>query len=70
MSAQELEYAQGFQEMMQTYFLDSGLGTFPKALHSFDDQVGNLSMVVKPNMEASVVCKVLDTIGEVQLHAR
>ena len=82
LSPQELEFAQGFQEMMNNYYLESGLSTFPKALHGLDDQIGNLSMgmyskansisrtVVTPNVESSVICKVCENIGEVQLHEK
>ena len=70
LSAQELEYLKGYLKMLREYLLESGLETFPKALHGLDDYVGDLNMTSIPNLDSSVVCKVLDNIGEVLLNQR
>ncbi len=44
MSLGEREFAQGFQDMMRKYYLESGLSVLPQSLHGLDDQLGDVSM--------------------------
>lgn len=70
LSSQEQIYLKEYLSMTKEYLLESGLETFPNALHGFDDYVGDLNMITCPNLNASVVCKVLDNIGEVLVHEK
>lgn len=70
LSAQEQEYLKEYSRILKEYLLESGLETFPNALHGFDDYVGDLNMISSPNLNSSVVCKVLDNIGEVLVHEK
>ena len=65
---QEQEYLKEYLVITREYLLESGLETFPKALHAFDDFVGDLNMIATPNLNQAVVCKVLDNIGEVMIN--
>jgi GINS complex subunit 4 len=68
LSMQEQEYLKEYLVITREYLLESGLETFPKALHAFDDFVGDLNMIATPNLNQAVVCKVLDNIGEVMIN--
>ena len=70
LSIQELEFLKGYSSMLKEYFLEAGLNTFPNALHGFDDYVGDLNMVSAPNLNSSVVVKVLENVGEILLNAK
>jgi GINS complex subunit 4 len=68
LSMQEHVYLKEYLVITREYILESGLETFPKALHAFDDFVGDLNMISSPNLNQAVVCKVLDNIGEVMIN--
>lgn len=68
LSSQEKDYLKEYLVITREYALESGLETFPKALHAFDDYVGNLYMISSPNLNQAVVCKVLENIGEVLIN--
>lgn len=68
LSMQEQAYLKEYLLITREYLLESGLETFPKALHAFDDFVGDLNMITSPPLDQAVVCKVLDNIGEVMIN--
>ncbi|KAI8982022.1 hypothetical protein BDF20DRAFT_446923 [Mycotypha africana] len=67
LSISELHYAREYQDLMETHNHDSFLHRLPRSQHKQDEQGNGINMVVEPNLDAAVVCKVLKSIGHVNI---
>lgn len=65
LSPKELEYAQKYKQLLTGHFNSVILSKLPQEYQATSDP----EMVVKPNLQQHVICRVKDSIGEVQVDA-
>jgi len=69
LSAQEIQYAQQYQELVENHYQNSFLNELPPNQRRLDDKFGDSSMIVTPDLDNAVICKVKKDIGEFQLQS-
>ncbi|KAI8989432.1 hypothetical protein BDB01DRAFT_541151 [Pilobolus umbonatus] len=62
MSSQEIIYARGYRELIEKFNHHSFLYELPRSQHKQDEMNSEVNMVILPNFEAPVFCKVLTAI--------
>lgn len=67
LSSQEIEYARRYEDLIQAHNHDSFLYLLPRSQHKQDEISVDMNMVVQPNLDAAVFCRVLSTIGHIDI---
>ncbi|KND01198.1 DNA replication protein SLD5 [Spizellomyces punctatus DAOM BR117] len=67
LSTDELAFAEKFQELLERHFMKSCLEELPAFLQRLDDEIGDISMVNRPELDDAVICRVKEDIGAFQL---
>ena len=71
LSPSELEYAQGFQQLLESYYSKSFLDSLPEDQRSLTEVVdGSLKMVPEHDLDDSVFCRVNEDVGIYRLEDR
>ncbi|GAN01967.1 GINS complex subunit Sld5 [Mucor ambiguus] len=68
LSSQEIGYARRYQELIESHNHDSFLHQLPRSQHKQDEISVDMNMVVEPNLDAPVFCRVLSDIGHVEIN--
>lgn len=68
LSFQEIAYARRYQELIESHNHDSFLHQLPRSQHKQDEISVDMNMVVEPNLDAPVFCRVLSDIGHVEIN--
>ncbi|KAL9553868.1 hypothetical protein MBANPS3_003074 [Mucor bainieri] len=68
LSSQEIVYARRYQELIESHNHDSFLHQLPRSQHKQDEISVDMNMVVEPNLDAPVFCRVLSDIGHVEIN--
>ena len=68
LSSQEIAYARRYQELIESHNHDSFLHQLPRSQHKQDEISVDMNMVVEPNLDAPVFCRVLSHIGHVEIN--
>ncbi|KAH6561731.1 hypothetical protein BASA50_000503 [Batrachochytrium salamandrivorans] len=64
MSDEELLFAERFQNLVDTYHRASYIGQLPKTFQSLE----NDEMLMKPNLDDAVFCRVTQDVGDLQIN--
>ncbi|ORY94983.1 hypothetical protein BCR43DRAFT_476917 [Syncephalastrum racemosum] len=67
MSPHELEYARSYQTLLETHHHETFAHMLPHTQQKQDEEMGDISMVVTPNLEAPVFVKALDATGPLHI---
>eukprot|EP00040_Diaphanoeca_grandis_P041818 m.263567 g.263567 ORF g.263567 m.263567 type:complete len:214 (-) comp51012_c0_seq1:36-677(-) len=67
LSPQELLYAQGYRQSLETHMQSSCLGQLPDKFSKMDVDTKKQRMIVKPHRDKHVFCLVEDNLGAVQV---
>jgi GINS complex subunit 4 len=67
LSSQEIEYARRYEDLIQGHNHDSFLYLLPRSQHKQDEISVDMNMVVQPNLDAAVFCRVLSTLGHIDV---
>ncbi|KAI8380377.1 hypothetical protein BD560DRAFT_347560 [Blakeslea trispora] len=65
LSHQEIIYARSYQELMESHYHHTFLHQLPRTQQKQDEVIQDMSMVVEPNLDAPVFCRVLTNVGHV-----
>ncbi|CEP11065.1 hypothetical protein [Parasitella parasitica] len=68
LSSQEIGYARRYQELIESHNYDSFLYQLPRSQHKQDESTIEIDMVVRPNLDAPVFCRVLSHTGHVEIN--
>ncbi|KAI8078268.1 uncharacterized protein B0P05DRAFT_470691 [Gilbertella persicaria] len=67
LSHQEIIYARRYQELIESHYHHTFLHQLPRTQQKQDEVIQDMSMVVEPNLDAPVFCRVLSNIGHVEI---
>lgn len=65
LSVSEEEYATKYEELIREYYHESALHQLPPAFTSLNEP----EMICQPNLDAHVICRIDDAIGDVEIEA-